>query len=103
MPGPIEHRSVTPLIKLIRDIGRGREVTLNNRWPDQQSKRTQPPPEIPGGPYHKTSQIYYYLRDGRREVQPPLVITGPKQIGTEKELSAEKKYITPGKIYNWGS
>lgn len=23
MPGPVEHRAVTPLIQLIRDIGRG--------------------------------------------------------------------------------
>ncbi|XP_011163386.1 NADH dehydrogenase [ubiquinone] 1 alpha subcomplex subunit 7 [Solenopsis invicta] len=103
MPGPVERRSVTPIIKYIRDIARGRELVLNNRYADEQSARTQPPPEIPGGPYHKTSQIYYYLRDARREVQPPMLITaGSKQIGTEKEL-AEKKYITPGKTYNWCS
>jgi len=60
-----------------------REIVPNNRFPDEQAKRTQPPPEIPGGPYHKTSQIYYYLRDARREVQPPLLISGSKQIGTE--------------------
>jgi len=56
---------------------------LNNRYADEQADRTQPPPDIPGGPYHKISQIYYYARDGRREVQPPLLITGSKQIGTE--------------------
>ncbi|XP_011685110.1 PREDICTED: NADH dehydrogenase [ubiquinone] 1 alpha subcomplex subunit 7-like [Wasmannia auropunctata] len=103
MPGPIDHRSVSPLIKLIRDISRGREVVLNNRWVDEQAKRTQPPPEIPGGPYDRTSQIYYYPRDARREVKPPMLIMGSKQIGTEKESATETKYITPGKTYNWSS
>lgn len=56
---------------------------LANRLADEQAARTQPPPDIPGGPYHKTSQIYYYARDARREVKPPLLISGSKQIGTE--------------------
>lgn len=60
-----------------------RKIVLANRYADEQAARTQPPPEIPGGPYHKTSQIYYYTRDGRREVEPPVLISGSKQIGTE--------------------
>ncbi|XP_012537206.1 NADH dehydrogenase [ubiquinone] 1 alpha subcomplex subunit 7 [Monomorium pharaonis] len=103
MPGPVEHRSVTPIIKFIREVCRGRKVVLNNRYPDEQAARTQPPPEVPGGPYHKTSQIYYYLRDARREVEPPVLITGSKQISTEEKPVTEKKYITPGKTYNWDS
>ncbi|XP_011870844.1 PREDICTED: NADH dehydrogenase [ubiquinone] 1 alpha subcomplex subunit 7-like [Vollenhovia emeryi] len=103
MPGPVEHRSVTPLIQYFREICRGRKIVLHHRWADDQAKRTQPPPELPGGPYHKTSQIYYYQRDARREVQPPMLISGSKQIGTEVAPDTGKKHFTPGKTYNWGS
>ncbi|KAG5308236.1 NDUA7 dehydrogenase, partial [Acromyrmex insinuator] len=80
MPGSVEHRNVTPLINFIRDVCRGRKITLAHRYADDQAKRTQPPPNVPGGPYHKTSQIYYYTRDARREVKPPILIDGVKQI-----------------------
>jgi len=102
MPGPVEHRSVTPLLAYFRELCRGRKIVVTNRWADEQSDRTQPPPNVPGGPYHKTSQIYYFSRDARREVQPPMIISGSKQIA-EKESPAEKKYITPGKTYNWSN
>ncbi|XP_012214905.1 NADH dehydrogenase [ubiquinone] 1 alpha subcomplex subunit 7-like [Linepithema humile] len=100
MSGSVKHRTVTPLIKLIQDIGRGRKVVLASRYADEQAARTQPPPDIPGGPYHKTFEIYYYARDARREVQPPLLISGSKQIGKEEKVP-EKKYFTPAKPYNW--
>ncbi|KYN10161.1 PREDICTED: NADH dehydrogenase [ubiquinone] 1 alpha subcomplex subunit 7-like [Trachymyrmex cornetzi] len=103
MPGPVEHRSVTPLVNFIRDICRGNKIILPHRYADDQSKRTQPPPNIPGGPYHKTSQIYYYTRDARREVKPPVLIGGIKQIDSGKASVAEKKFITPGKTYNGSS
>ena len=44
------------------------------RYSDLLASRTQPPPDIPGGPYHRTTRMYYFTRDARREVQPPLVI-----------------------------
>ena len=47
---------------------------------DRLAPRNQPPPNIPGGPYHKTSKIYYYTRDARREVKPPMEIPIGKQI-----------------------
>jgi len=56
---------------------------LPHRFTDEQAARTQPPPNLPDGPYHKTSQIYYYTRDVRREVQPPLLLSGSKQISIE--------------------
>ncbi|TGZ46953.1 F-box/LRR-repeat protein 4 [Temnothorax longispinosus] len=84
------------LCKILRNNQR-----MRLRYADEQAKRTQPPPDIPGGPYHKTSQIYYYLRDARREVQQPMLIAGSKQIGTEKKPLTDQKYITPGKTYNF--
>ncbi|KAM0733742.1 NADH dehydrogenase [ubiquinone] 1 alpha subcomplex subunit 7 [Formica fusca] len=103
MPGAVEHRAVTPLIQLIRETFRGKKVVLAIRYTDELAARTQPPPNVPGGPYHKTSQIYYYTRDARREVEPPLLISGSKQIGTENESPAEEKHLSPGKAYNWDS
>lgn len=55
------------------------------RYADDQASRTQPPPDLPGGPFHKTSKIYYFSRDARREVEPPMVIA-----------SANVKQITDG-------
>ncbi|GAB1862145.1 NADH dehydrogenase [ubiquinone] 1 alpha subcomplex subunit 7 [Camponotus japonicus] len=101
MSGPVAHRNVGPLLQMIRDLSRGKKVVLAIRFADEQAARTQPPPQVPRGPYDKTSQIYYYTRDARREVEPPLLISGSKQIGTENESPAEEKYLTPGKAYNW--
>lgn len=53
---------------------------------DEVSPATQPPPDIPGGPHHKVFNNYYCVRDGRREVAPPVVIVENinKQIENEK-------------------
>ncbi|KAK2586646.1 hypothetical protein KPH14_011692 [Odynerus spinipes] len=97
-----KHRNVSPLIQHLRNFLRGRKVVIQLRYADVISARTQPPPEIPGGPYHKLSQIYYFTHDARREVQPPLEIPLAKQITAGDEQTAIKqKYITPGKPIEW--
>ncbi|XP_035723121.1 NADH dehydrogenase [ubiquinone] 1 alpha subcomplex subunit 7-like [Vespa mandarinia] len=96
----IEHRAVTPLIEKFRSFLRGRKVIPQLRYADLISARTQPPPEIPGGPYHKTSEIYYFTHDARREVEPPIEVFVNKQITT----GSEKKVIgqnSPGKLFLW--
>ncbi|XP_029053660.1 NADH dehydrogenase [ubiquinone] 1 alpha subcomplex subunit 7-like [Osmia bicornis bicornis] len=99
MPGKIEHRSVTPLLAAFRNILRGRRIIEALRFADCLAARTQPPPNIPGGPYHKTSKVYYFTRDARRLVQPPIEVLARKQIGAGKDVSTEIKHCTPGKIY----
>ncbi|CAD1468876.1 unnamed protein product, partial [Heterotrigona itama] len=50
------------------------------RYADNISARTQPPPLVPFGPYHKSSKVYYYTRDARRSVESPSVIYTADQL-----------------------
>lgn len=98
----IEHRAVTPIIDAIRIALRGRVHKNSLRYADNQVSRTQPQPDLPGGPYHRTSKIYYFTRDARREVNIPIVIASAstKQITARKEdTDGQKKALIPGKAY----
>ncbi|XP_050596024.1 NADH dehydrogenase [ubiquinone] 1 alpha subcomplex subunit 7-like [Bombus affinis] len=85
-------RNTIPLIDWIRTIGRGRERVEALRFPDTIAARTQPPPHVPGGPYHKISKVYYYSRDVRRSVQPP------SEIYTEGQIEAGEIDMTQIKL-----
>ncbi|XP_033211470.1 NADH dehydrogenase [ubiquinone] 1 alpha subcomplex subunit 7-like [Belonocnema kinseyi] len=103
MPRGVEHRTVSPIIETFRAVLRGRNHKNALRYSDLVSRRVQPPPDVPGGPYHRTTKIYYCTRDARREVQPPLVIASAstKQIATGKEKTVKAKALTPGKPHRW--
>lgn len=93
----MQHRNVTPIIDLFRTLVRGRPLQQNSlRFADRLAARTQPPPNLPGGPYAKTTEIYYFTRDARREVQPPIIVTN-NQIESGK--TSEPLSLTPGKVY----
>lgn len=75
------------------------------RFEDGLADRTQPPPDIPGGPAHILSANYYVNRDGRREVRPPIDVVQAK-LALEGEASGKAappsgKLPTPGAIYRW--
>ncbi|MFH4983319.1 hypothetical protein AB6A40_010028 [Gnathostoma spinigerum] len=85
----VENRSQTPFWTWIRNkllaVNRqpitpppglpgpdGKVVYHNNlRFPNSQSARDQPPPNVPGGVHHKLAENYYLDRDARRSVIPP--------------------------------
>ena len=99
MPRAVQHRQITPGLKIFRDICRGKPIVEALRYADGLAARVQPPPTVPGGPYHKTSKVYYYSRDARRLVQPPVEVCAQKQIDAGESASGEPKSITPGKTY----
>ncbi|XP_053985863.1 NADH dehydrogenase [ubiquinone] 1 alpha subcomplex subunit 7-like [Hylaeus volcanicus] len=99
MPGNVEHRAVTPLLKALRDIMRGKPVVEALRFKDQLSARNQPPPSIPGGPNHKLTKVYYYTRDARRLVQPPVEIYAQGRLESGESASTKSPILTPAKVY----
>lgn len=98
-------RDVSPILQAIRNFLLGRKHITALRFQQDISPRTMPPPELPEGPHHKLSANYYYARDARREVEPPLVIAGPEAVpslaapakDTPKQITA----TTPGPSYAW--
>ncbi|KOX80989.1 NADH dehydrogenase [ubiquinone] 1 alpha subcomplex subunit 7 [Melipona quadrifasciata] len=74
----------TTLLEAIRNILRGKPHIDGLRYADKISARTQPQPNVPFGPYHKTSKVYYYTRDARRSVEPPSVIYAANQLKAGK-------------------
>ncbi|XP_012288495.1 NADH dehydrogenase [ubiquinone] 1 alpha subcomplex subunit 7-like [Orussus abietinus] len=96
-----KHRSVTPFLAAIRKFLRGKGHTNSLRFADLIAARDQPPPDVPGGPYHKTTDIYYFTRDARREVKPPTVLELKRQIESGDQAKKVPKLIAPGKKWDW--
>ena len=78
-----------------------REHTLALRFEDGVADRTQPPPDVPGGPAHILSANYYVSRDPRRLVEPPIDLVQQKLLTGEKDAKAPAKLPTPGAVYRW--
>ncbi|OWF38151.1 NADH dehydrogenase [ubiquinone] 1 alpha subcomplex subunit 7-like [Mizuhopecten yessoensis] len=82
-----DNRAQTKLIVWIRN-----KLTKNiiykdaNRFPDSQSARDQPPPNLPDGPSAKLSDNYFYTRDARCLMGPPKVLFAASQ--DQKTLTA---------------
>ncbi len=99
MTSSVVPRSVTPVIEFLRSICRGKALKANSlRFANQVAARTQPQPELPGGPYSKSTEIYYYTRDARREVKPPIIVCTSERLILGKEIQV-LRHRTPGSVY----
>uniref|UniRef100_A0A1B0DBL9 NADH dehydrogenase [ubiquinone] 1 alpha subcomplex subunit 7 n=1 Tax=Phlebotomus papatasi TaxID=29031 RepID=A0A1B0DBL9_PHLPP len=94
-------RDISPILREVRSFLLGRKHTNALRFEDGVAARTQPPPDIPGGPAHKLSANYYVNRDARRLVKPPSDCTRVLLTEGEKGSASAAKLPTPGKTYAW--
>uniref|UniRef100_A0A0K8TTG3 NADH dehydrogenase [ubiquinone] 1 alpha subcomplex subunit 7 n=1 Tax=Tabanus bromius TaxID=304241 RepID=A0A0K8TTG3_TABBR len=94
-------RDIGPLLQRMRAFLLGREHTVALRFEDGLADRTQPPPDLPGGPSHKLSANYYADRDARGEVFPPLDVGTQTLLPPEKGVATIPKLPTPGKVHRW--
>uniref|UniRef100_I4DN45 NADH dehydrogenase [ubiquinone] 1 alpha subcomplex subunit 7 n=1 Tax=Papilio polytes TaxID=76194 RepID=I4DN45_PAPPL len=105
MPKPkVEFRDVSTSIQIIRNFLLGRKFKIALRFQPLMAPRTQPQPELPDGVTHKHAHNYYYTRDGRREVAPPLDLT--QQLLTDGAQKGEPKTASvkvprPGNVHLW--
>ncbi|XP_023307789.2 NADH dehydrogenase [ubiquinone] 1 alpha subcomplex subunit 7 [Lucilia cuprina] len=96
----VARRDIGPFLQRIRAFLLGREHTLALRFEDGLADRTQPPPDVPGGPAHVLSANYYCTRDPRRLVNPPIDLVQQKLLAGEDAKFAAK-LPTPGQVYKW--
>ncbi|XP_041972478.1 NADH dehydrogenase [ubiquinone] 1 alpha subcomplex subunit 7 [Aricia agestis] len=97
-------RDLSPIMQAWRNFLLGRKHTNALRFEPLLADRTQPPPAIPDGPSHKHAHNYYYTRDGRREVAPPLDLT-QKLLAPSSDKGEPKAAANvprrPGNVYPW--
>ncbi|XP_077299156.1 NADH dehydrogenase [ubiquinone] 1 alpha subcomplex subunit 7-like [Arctopsyche grandis] len=105
MPPKIQYRDVSPILQYLREFLLGRKYTNALRFDGLGiAARTQPQPVLPDGPSHKASANYYYARDARREVQPPIDVNAKLIESSDKkseQAQVSNKIPTPGSVFRW--
>ncbi|XP_037940737.1 NADH dehydrogenase [ubiquinone] 1 alpha subcomplex subunit 7-like [Teleopsis dalmanni] len=93
-------RDISQLLQRVRAFLLGREHTIALRFEDGLANRTQPPPNVPGGPAHTLAANYYFPRDARREVAPPMDLAHQTLLQSGA-TSVRTQLPTPGPPYKW--
>ena len=100
-------REISPLLIKLRQALIGRNGMNPLRFAKEMAPRPGPEANLPPGPAHKLKANYYFSRDGRREVAPPVVLaTAQKVIGSgqsqvQDASAGRKKSNTPGPFYDY--
>eukprot|EP00126_Sphaerothecum_destruens_P008991 Sdes_comp20401_c0_seq1m14386 len=101
MPTQNQPNLFGPVWKILRRFFITYEFSSAMRFPKNLSHRTRILPNLPNGPAHKLSKNSYFVRDFRRNIQPPLVIPNPAIDGilieeAKKRIGSLPLPPTPG-------
>ncbi|CEF63348.1 NADH:ubiquinone oxidoreductase subunit B14.5a family-containing protein [Strongyloides ratti] len=120
----VQNRRQTPLMEYVRDkllaayrdpitpqpgLPKGPEESplyYPHRFPNTQSNRSPPPPNLPPGVYHKLSDNYYLNHDARRSVEPPKALykvdASGNSVFNDENKEASNTYVNKGPEENFG-
>ncbi|XP_030386126.1 NADH dehydrogenase [ubiquinone] 1 alpha subcomplex subunit 7 [Scaptodrosophila lebanonensis] len=84
-----DRRDIGPFLQRVRAFLLGREHTTAHRHQFNLSPRTQPPPDIPSGTA-KLWTNYYFMRDARCQVRPPIDLVQQKKDQEAAEAAKMK-------------
>jgi hypothetical protein len=99
-------REISPMLIKLRQVLIGRPGMNPLRFDREMAPRPGPEPNLPPGPSHKLADNYYLKRDGRRSVEPPVVLaSAQKVIGSGQSevavVGGRQKSTTPGPFYHY--
>ncbi|XP_065905096.1 NADH dehydrogenase [ubiquinone] 1 alpha subcomplex subunit 7-like [Dysidea avara] len=87
-------------ITWFRDVLVGRDCDEHPwlRSVESMSPRSPPPANLPDGPAHKLAANYYYTRDLRRDMAPPLVVSSYRNLPHTQQLMESKDMPPPAVV-----
>ncbi|XP_078487934.1 NADH dehydrogenase [ubiquinone] 1 alpha subcomplex subunit 7-like isoform X2 [Ciona intestinalis] len=98
----------TPIISMLTKYLGVRRNKMWLRYKEDMSPRTIPKPNLPPGSNSKLSGNYYYTRDARREMAPPVVLAentsarlAPGVSDSSSVESTQTNLPTPGFSTKW--
>ncbi|XP_065070300.1 NADH dehydrogenase [ubiquinone] 1 alpha subcomplex subunit 7-like [Rhopilema esculentum] len=95
----LSYENATKVLQYLRNFLAGKKLQIASRHALSQSSRSIPEPNLPSGQAHKLGNNYYYTRDSRRVVGPPVKIQSSELIGPGGKSEVVGN-VTPGDVYH---